>query len=87
MNTETAYCGYDCTTCLGWIAFQIVDNKEQEEYLKIHSSVIPCAGCNATENVCEKTCGTCAIRLCGMKNGIRTCADCKDYPCILHKKN
>lgn len=84
---EIAYCGYNCSTCLGWIAYYIEDKKEQNEYLKVYSSVIPCSGCHEDENICKKTCGTCLIRNCGIQKDISTCSECKEYPCLHHMKS
>jgi hypothetical protein len=81
MDTKIGYCGYDCSTCLGWIAYQITSKKEQEEYLRNYQSVIPCAGCHAEENICEKTCGICAMRKCCIEKKVGTCTECNEYPC------
>lgn len=86
MNMKIACCGYDCSTCLGWIAYHIESEHEQEEYLKVNSGVIPCAGCRSVDNVCEKTCGTCNMRKCSMSKSITFCKECIEYPCTYFKK-
>jgi hypothetical protein len=86
MSINKAYCGYDCTTCLGWIAWSIQDPAEKEDYLNKNPGVIPCTGCHAAENICEKTCSSCAIRLCGIQKEVEACELCADYPCKLHNK-
>ena len=84
-----AFCGLICTECPVYIATVTEDEAMKEKLAadyttaacKFEKDDMNCNGCHSTEGCCEKMCAQCPIRLCGMKKGIETCAECGGYPC------
>jgi hypothetical protein len=85
-----AYCGLDCATCPAYIATQADDQAAKEKIvaewrIQFNAPEMPveaatCDGCTASGRH-GGYCGTCAVRACGAKRGVVTCAHCPDYGC------
>ena len=92
MNRIIAACGNDCSTCPRYIAFPFEKTDEQLRYtaelwLKIgyrdhvvSNDEISCMGCKP-ENWCRYK-----VVKCCEDRGIKTCAQCIEYPCANMKE-
>jgi hypothetical protein len=84
-------CGIDCDACPAFLATQSGDTeaaaKIAAEWSELYGAEIPpesipCAGCFADEP--EPTgchAHECGIRACAVGKGVRSCAECADFPC------
>jgi len=83
-------CGLNCGECAALIALKDDDDalraKTAAEWSKMYGAElkpehINCSGCATTGDVKLGHCSVCGVRLCGMKRGVTTCAECDDYGC------
>jgi hypothetical protein len=81
-----APCGIDCTICPAYQATQSNNNEKLKETLKLWTSDqeitvddLLCDGCNS--NRVSKDCRECWIKDCVKEKAIKTCAECRKYPC------
>jgi len=83
-------CGLVCTDCSAFIAMRDDDDalraKTAAEWSKMHNADlkpedINCSGCTSEGEVKLGHCSVCTVRLCGVKRGVTTCAECDDYGC------
>ncbi len=90
MEEIVGVCGLVCSDCPAYIATVEDDASRRhataklwsEQYgAKISADDINCLGCHAPDDSVFSHPLTCAIRLCGRKKGVETCAHCDDYPC------
>ncbi len=88
---EIAFCGLSCLECPVYMAtvsgYMYSKEKIAEEWSKIYNTDIRpddinCTGCRKKEGVHFSHCYECSIRLCAVKRGAETCAECDEYPCI-----
>lgn len=90
MAEITGICGLHCNECGALIATRDNDDamraKIAAEWSKLHDAnltaeMINCTGCTSDGEVKLGHCTVCAVRLCGVKRGVTTCAECDDYGC------
>lgn len=83
-------CGLNCSECSALIAMRDDDDALREktaaEWSKMHDADlkpedINCSGCTSDGEVKLGHCSVCGVRLCGIKRGVTTCAECDDYGC------
>lgn len=83
-------CGLTCTECAAYIAMRDDDDalraKTAAEWSQVHNADlkpedINCSGCTSDGEVKLGHCSVCGVRLCGIKRGVTTCAECDDYGC------
>ncbi len=85
-----AYCGLDCSTCIGYLATQSGDENEMKKVAEIWSAqhnatVLPehviCDGCKAGKRKSFHCSNSCTINKCCMKKGHESCIECSDFAC------
>ncbi len=85
-----AYCGLDCSKCVGFIATQSGDPKELERVAEIWSvqfntpikpEHVVCDGCKGVGRKSYHCANSCKMPPCCSAKGIQTCIECKEYPC------
>ncbi|MDD5504585.1 MAG: DUF3795 domain-containing protein [Candidatus Omnitrophica bacterium] len=85
-----AYCGLDCSKCIGFLATQSCDAGKIAEAAKAWSvqfkaDVKPehvlCDGCKEGGRKSYYCGNLCKITKCCRAKKIETCAECKDYSC------
>ena len=85
-----AFCGIDCSKCIGFIATQSGKQDELEKVakewsIKFKADVMPehvvCNGCKASGDKSFHCVYLCKIRVCCLGKGLNNCAECDDYPC------
>ena len=90
MEEIIAFCGLVCSECPAYLATIADDDGQRAAVAKRWSSEfdadippesIDCLGCHADDSSVFSHGLTCAMRLCGIKRGVETCAHCEDYPC------
>ena len=91
MDRIVAFCGLVCTECPAYAATQAGDEKALEQVAEqwrkdyaaptITVEGVRCDGCLGTGGRHCAHCSECEIRACGMRHGVRDCADCSKYPC------
>jgi len=91
MNKERmiAYCGLICTECPAYIATKEGDEKKAEETasqwskdygINVTTEDVWCDGCLVEGKKCSH-CAECEVRACGIKNNVKNCGRCGDFPC------
>jgi hypothetical protein len=90
MERMIAFCGIDCSKCDAFLAKKENYSLEKrkaiaEKWAKEYGGSpkaedIACDGCTS-EGEHFKHCRVCGIRLCGRWKGVKTCAQCNEYPC------
>lgn len=90
MEKMIGCCGIDCSKCDAFLAKkenygtekrQEIAEKWAKEYGgSPKAEDIACDGCTS-EGEHFKHCRVCGIRLCGRGKGVKTCAQCNEYPC------
>lgn len=90
MEEIVGFCGLICSDCPAYVATVEDDDAKREAVAKLWSkqynarvdaASINCLGCHASDTSVFTHPLKCAIRLCGRKRGVATCAHCDDYPC------
>ncbi len=90
MDEIVGMCGLICSDCPAYIATVEDDDTKRaataklwsEQYgVEVEAVTIDCLGCHASDDSVFTHPLKCAIRLCGKKRGVATCAHCEDYPC------
>jgi ribosomal protein S18 acetylase RimI-like enzyme len=85
-----AYCGLDCSKCIGFLATQSGDAKEiaevaQKWSIQFNADVKPehvlCDGCKAAGRKSYYCGNLCKIAKCCSGKKMSTCAECGDYAC------
>ncbi len=91
---DIAYCGLNCKECPVWQASVRMDTAAKirlaEEYstdtCKFSKEDMFCMGCHS-DMVSQKMCGDCEIRICVLKTGYKSCAECHDFPCSISERS
>ena len=85
-----AYCGLDCSKCIGFIATQSGNKEELAKVAKawsiqFNADVKPehviCDGCKSSGRKSWHCENSCKIRACCIGKKIDTCVECRIYPC------
>lgn len=85
-----AYCGIDCSKCIGYIATQSGSKEKIAEAARTWSAEfkadikpehVICDGCKANARMSFHCSTLCAIRKCAVKKNLSTCAECGEFPC------
>ncbi|MBU0744075.1 MAG: DUF3795 domain-containing protein [Gammaproteobacteria bacterium] len=85
-----AYCGLDCSKCIGLIATKSGSKEELEKVAKIWSiqfdadikpEHIVCEGCKGPGRKSHHCNNLCKIRACCISKNFQSCIECKVYPC------
>ncbi|UYP46099.1 hypothetical protein NEF87_002384 [Candidatus Lokiarchaeum ossiferum] len=85
---EISFCGINCLKCPAYIAKRTNDNELRKRTAMEWGSVgfvidpekISCDGCHSNGELLMH-CSDCKVRNCGLKKGVKTCAECPDYAC------
>jgi hypothetical protein len=89
MEKLIAACGIDCSECEARQATLTNDNEKRAEVAEkwskqydanLTAESINCNGCTEP-GVHFGHCNECDYRSCVRSKGLKTCADCSDYPC------
>lgn len=85
-----AYCGLDCSKCIGYLATQS-GNKEQIAEVagtwskQFHADIKPehviCDGCKSEKRKPFHCTNLCKIRKCCIEKKYNSCIECHDYAC------
>lgn len=89
MEEMISYCGLNCLKCPAFKA--TVENSAEKRarvatrWSKIYNAElkaedIVCDGCTVGKRTFHH-CRVCEIRICGIKEKVKNCAFCKQYPC------
>ena len=90
MAEITGICALNCSECGAFIATRDDDDAKRAEVAAEWSKMfeveltieqINCSGCTSDSDVKFAHCSECTVRLCGIKRGVTTCAECDDYGC------
>jgi hypothetical protein len=90
MSNMIAYCGLDCSKCIGYIATQSGDPKELAKVAKtwsiqFNSDIKPehviCDGCKDGNRKSYHCANLCKIRACCVDKRMKICVECEGYPC------
>lgn len=85
-----AYCGIDCTKCIGYIATLSGDEEEFKKVAEIWSKEfnadvkpehVVCDGCKAGKRKSYHCANLCNIVKCCVNKGYDYCIECDDFPC------
>ena len=85
-----AYCGLDCSKCIGYLATRSGDPERlaavaKEWSKQFHADVRPehviCDGCKAEKRKSYHCANLCNIRKCCTGKGYDSCIECGDYAC------
>ncbi len=90
MAESLGICGLNCEECPALVATREDDDGKRAETaaewskmyeVELKPEQINCSGCTTDGDVKFAHCSTCGVRLCGVKRGVTTCAECSDYVC------
>lgn len=90
MDEIIAFCGLVCSDCPAYLATIADDDGQrtavakrwsQEYGADVSPASVNCLGCHSQDSEVFSHGLECAMRLCGLKRGVLTCAHCDDYPC------
>ncbi len=85
-----AYCGLDCSKCIGYVATQSNSKKQIAEVAKIwsiqfHADVKPehviCDGCKTEKRKSFHCAHLCKICKCCIEKKYNSCIECTDFAC------
>ena len=90
MSEIIGICGLKCNECPAFEATLNNDDAKRVEiaaewskmyHADIKAEQINCKGCTSDDDMKFVHCSMCAVRLCGVKRGVTTCAECEEYGC------
>lgn len=85
-----AYCGLDCSKCIGYLATQSGDERELAKVAEIWSKQfsadvkpehVICDGCKAGKRKSYHCANLCKINRCCVEKGYDSCIECADFAC------
>ena len=79
----TAPCGLPCFEC--YLYFVQFDQRLAEliaEFLNLSPDEAKCKGCRAENGKCAHLPMECRVYKCIEKTNMKTCDECKDFPCV-----
>jgi hypothetical protein len=85
-----AYCGLDCSKCIGYLATQANDARQIADVAgkwskQFHADIKPehviCDGCKADKRKSFHCANLCEIRKCCAGKKYETCVECGKFPC------
>lgn len=85
-----AYCGLDCSKCIGYVATQSGDNKQLAEVAKqwskqfkadVKPEHVICDGCRTEKRKSYHCANLCNIRKCCINKNYDSCIECADFAC------
>ena len=85
-----AYCGLDCSKCIGYLATQSGDKHQIDEVAKkwskqfnadIKPEHVICDGCKTKKRESFHCANFCKIRKCCIKKKYDSCIECNDFAC------
>jgi hypothetical protein len=85
-----AYCGLDCSKCIGYLATKSGSKEALDDVAKkwsvqfeadITAEHVVCDGCKGSERKSYHCGNLCKIRKCCIGKDLQSCIECKEYPC------
>ena len=85
-----AYCGLDCSKCIGYLATQAKDDKQISEvarkwseqfHAEVKSEHVICDGCKTEKRKSFHCANLCKIRKCCIEKKYNSCIECDDFAC------